>query len=150
MSFGRGVVLTSTFVHQSFKCGSLCGGLCVYKCVHLHLCLRAERWRHVERERERKLIRNQRSCFLCLRLVPEMKGRGGGGVGAGESLSECLPAQWRDRYVPIMGECCDLNSPSHPSKNSSAVKPAWCQLGWSEQTYASFKKKKNNPDESAY
>lgn len=22
-----------------------------------------------------------------------------------ESLSECLPAQRRDRYVPIMGEC---------------------------------------------
>lgn len=55
-----------------------------------------------------------------------------------ESSSECLPAQWRDRYVPIM--CSDLNSPNHPAKNSGAVKAAWCQLGWREQTYASLRK----------
>lgn len=36
-----------------------------------------------------------------------------------ESLSECLPAQWRDRYVPIMGECGEHNSPSHPSKTAA-------------------------------
>lgn len=36
-----------------------------------------------------------------------------------QSLSECLPAQWRDCCVPIMGECSELHSPSHLSKTAA-------------------------------
>lgn len=43
--------------------------ICVYKCVHLHMCV-------LKREVEAELIRNQCLCF-------QMKGSGGGGVGAG-------------------------------------------------------------------
>lgn len=54
-----------------------------------------------------------------------------------ESSAERLPAQWRDRCGPIMGKRGGLGGPSRLSERQ---KPAWCQLGWSKQTYASLRK----------
>lgn len=54
-----------------------------------------------------------------------------------ESAAEHLPAQLRDRRGPIMGERGGLGGPSRLSEQQ---KPAWCQLGRSEQTYASLRK----------
>lgn len=63
------------------------------------------------------MIRNQ---FLCQRSVLEMKGlEVEVWAQVLESLPECLVAQWRDCYVPIIGECGELNSPSHPSQTAA-------------------------------
>ncbi len=111
--------------------GSLCGGLCVCKCVHMYLCVcakGAERWR-----RSRELIRNLCLCFLCL------------GCGAADE------SEWRWRcgcrclhlYLSVEGLLCPYYGwvrRASPLKNSSTVMPAWCQLGGSEQTYASLRK----------
>lgn len=65
-------------------CAHFCVQMCLLAFVSARVCVcvlkTAERLRQW---RERELIRNQCFCFLCLGFVPEMKGSGGGGVGAG-------------------------------------------------------------------
>lgn len=53
-------------------------------------------------------------------------------------LTHCLNGTGIDAS-PMMSDCRE--------PNSSKTGPALCQLGWSDQTYASLKK---NPAESAY
>lgn len=75
-------------------------------------------------------------CFpsVCLRLALEMKASGGGGVGAGAWIfggaSPCAVVGLPWPYYGLGG----------PSRLSERQKAAWCQLGWSEQTYASLRK----------
>lgn len=75
-------------------------------------------------------------CFpsVCLRLALEMKASGGGGVGAGAWIfSGASPCAVEGPAWPYYGL-------GGPSRLSERQKPAWCQLGWSEQTYASLRK----------
>lgn len=154
ISFGRGVALTSTCVHQSLVRKSLWWTVCacfffVHRCIHFaFMCVcvlkKAERWR-----KRRELIKNRCLGFLCLRFWAgdERQRRWRCGcrclnlylsvsLHSGGTAVSLLWVSAASSIVPVTSQ-----------KNSGAVKAAWCQVGWSEQTYASLGK---NPDESAY
>lgn len=119
ISFERGVAPTSAFVHQSLARKSLwwtvCACIFAYKCVHLHSCVC---WRELRGGGSREswlgigVYASSAWAWWCRWKGVEVEVW----VQVLESLSECLPAQLRDRCVPIMGECGKLNSPSHLSK----------------------------------
>lgn len=106
---------------------------CVYLCANVYtwICVRVEEPSWDGEARETDLSRNPWLCFLCRWKGVEVE------VWAHviALVSEHLSAPWRDYCVPIMGDWREPNS----QESSSAVEPAWCQLGRSEQTYASLK-----------
>lgn len=142
--FDRGVALTSASGHRGTCEGGSdvpackCGFFCL--CVCVKDCREGEAWTGVGWGAGGGAMRNR--CFpsVCLHLALEMKASGGGGVGCRclNLPTECLPAQWRDRCGPVMGE---RGGPGGPSRLSKRQKAAWCQLGWSKQTYASLREK---------
>lgn len=67
-----------------------------------------------------------------------MKASGGGGVGAGARIfGEASPCAVEGPAWPYYGLGGGLGGPSRLMERQ---KPAWCQLRWSKQTYASLRK----------
>lgn len=129
--FDKGVALTSASGHRGPA-----REFWTFRRANVDSCLVATASETAEGVRRRQGGPARIGCFpsVCLRLALEMKASGGGGVGAGAWIfSGASPCTVEGPAWPYYG----LGGPSRLSERQKA---AWCQLGWSEQTYASLRK----------